>query len=114
MKSLRVHSPPTRSRNLGYRTTGGASDARAKKGDLTQRSAGYGSSVFGWQNRPMVVSPGWERPRLPHERYVGRRGARSAGDAAVGSSEAHGVRSHRAWSAQPAPPAPHRRLADSR
>src|SRR5208282_728737 len=98
--------------NSGYRAIPGFCDARAKKADLTQGSAGYGSSIFDWQNRPMVVSTGWERPRLPHERYVARRGTRPAGDAAFWPSEAHGVRSHRARSAEPAAPAPHRRLGD--
>ncbi|MEY2603639.1 MAG: hypothetical protein QOH31_1420 [Verrucomicrobiota bacterium] len=56
----------------------------AQRKAILPRSAGYGSAVFGWQDRPMVVSPGWKRPRLPHERYLGRRGAGPAGETSFG------------------------------
>src|SRR6202035_1403114 len=62
----------------------------------------------------MVVSPRWERPRLSHERYFGRRGACPAGDVAFGRGKTHRVRSHRAWSTETALPAPRRRLDEIR
>jgi len=60
----------------------------------TKILAGYASTVSGWQDRPMVDSPGSASARLPPERDVGRRGARPDGRAALGPSGAHEARVH--------------------
>jgi hypothetical protein len=69
----------TNNKSYGHWTILGPSDARASKGDLSKRSAGYGSAVFSWQDRPMVGSSGSERPCFPHECYIRRRGVRPPG-----------------------------------
>ena len=52
-------------------------------------SAGYASTVSGWEDRPMVDSPDADRPRVPLECDLTRRGPYPDGRAATGPSGPH-------------------------
>ena len=78
-----------------------ASNTGANKRVLPEGSAGYGSTVSGWQNRSVVDSPDADRPSVPLERDLARRGACPDGRVAVGQSGPYEARVHRTWSADP-------------
>jgi hypothetical protein len=84
------------------------------KGDLSEGSASYASTVSGRQDRPMVDSPDADRPCFPLECDLARRGACPDGKVAVRPSGPYEARVHRAWSLDPTSSTSQRRRADSR
>src|SRR3984957_13876469 len=101
-------------KNSGYRPIHEGPNTGAIKGDLSEGSASYASTVSGWQDRPMVDSPDADRPCFPLERDLARRGACSDGKVAVRPSGPYEARVHRAWSADPTSSTSQRWRLDSR